>query len=151
MGKFQCKSLCWPKGLSHTYQNILFDDPNHLIETNVQWTFLKIRKWADFTALQLQTQLTWFCRQWSKSSSAKLGILFSLLFSVFPLLSLRSCQLSSHCASHFSQILFSCFSLSCLFLPSLVCLTLSWNEFHSDTDWIHQIIQCVYMCMRTCV
>lgn len=68
--------------------------------------------WPVHGPSQLHTQLAWFCRQRSKSSSVKLGILFSLLFSVFPPFSLHSRQLLSRRASHFSQILFSPFLLA---------------------------------------
>lgn len=69
------------------------------------WT----RTVPDAAHLLLQTVL-----QIPLRKKKRTGIIFSLLFSVFRLFSLRSRQLLSRRASHFSQILFSPFCLGCL-------------------------------------
>lgn len=93
-----------------------------------------------------------FCGQHSKSSSVKLGILFPLLFSVFPLLSLPSRQLLSRRASHFPQILFSPF----LFAVSVVFVSLShivvkqvplWSKTPPQAEFIGLSSVCVLVCV----
>lgn len=106
----------WTEMCTHT-QIWQYNEPTSTVKVT---TFI-VLLWPVHGPSQLQTQLTWFCRQRSKSSSVKLGILFSLLFSVLPLLCLHSRQLLSRRASHFSQILFSPF----LFAVSVVFVSLS--------------------------
>lgn len=72
--------------------------------------------WPVHGPSQLHTQLTWLCRQRSKSYSVKLGIFISLLFSVFPPFSLLSSLSSAFISSSlsFPSILFSPFLFCCL-------------------------------------
>lgn len=101
----------WTKMCTHTVLTVQrtdkYSQSHSLCFTRLTSTWT--RTVPDAAHLLLQTVL-----QIPLRKKKRTGIIFSLLFSVFRLFSLRSRQLLSRRASHFSQILFSPFCLGCL-------------------------------------
>lgn len=112
---------------------------------------------STWTLAVAHTQLTWLCSQHAKSSWVKLGILFSLLFPVFPLFCLQSRHLLSCRASHFSQILFSPFrsAVSVVFvsLSRIVVKEVplwSWTPPRAEFISLSRLCVCVYASCHVC-
>lgn len=143
------------KGHTYTHTHTQFWQYNEPTSTVKVTTFI-VLLWPVHGPSLLQTQLIWLCRQCSKSSSVKLGVLFSLLFSALPLFCLHSRQLLSRRASHFPQILFSPF----LFAVSVVFVSLShtevkqvplWSRTPPRAEFIGLSSVCVSVCLCMCV
>lgn len=134
--------------------NTQFWQYNELTSPVKVTTFIVV-VWPVHGPSQLEAQLTWLCRQCSKSSRVKLGILFSPLFRGLPLFCLHSRQLLSRRASHSSQILFSPFLLA----VSVVFASLShtvvkqvplWSRTPPRAEFISLSSVCACMCALAC-